>query len=130
MYGVGEKRQRGGRKKKKRKQDEQFETDWDEMYDPSRPTNVDEFLKSDEKVAEVQEWKGLLYRHRKRPDESDISDSEDEGTRAAPPSKSNHNIASKNHSNRIWFQYRPVCSAYFLQFCASSKISSSRSTTR
>ncbi|PTB40864.1 uncharacterized protein TrAFT101_006017 [Trichoderma asperellum] len=84
MYGVGEKRQRGGRKKKKRKQDEQFETDWDEMYDPSRPTNVDEFLKSDEKVAEVQEWKGLLYRHRKRPDESDISDSEDEGTRAAP----------------------------------------------
>ncbi|KAM0524046.1 hypothetical protein ACHAPE_001301 [Trichoderma viride] len=87
MYGVGEKRQRGGRKKKKRKQDEQFETDWDEMYDPSRPTNVDEFLKSDEKVAEVQEWKGLLYRHRKRPDESDISDSEDEGTRAAPPNQ-------------------------------------------
>lgn len=103
MYGVGEKRQRGGRKKKKRKQDEQFETDWDEMYDPSRPTNVDEFLKSDEKVAEVQEWKGLLYRHRKRPDESDISDSEDEGTRAAPPSKSTYINTSKTPSNRIWF---------------------------
>ncbi|KAM0264459.1 hypothetical protein ACHAQJ_000650 [Trichoderma viride] len=87
MYGVGEKRQRGGRRKKKRRQDEQFETDWDEMYDPSRPTNVDEFLKSDEKVAEVQEWKNLLYRHRKRQEDSDISDSEDEGTRAAPPNQ-------------------------------------------
>lgn len=103
MYGVGEKRQRGGRKKKKRRQDEQFETDWDEMYDPSRPTNVDEFLKSDEKVAEVQEWKGLLYRHRKRPDESDISDSEDEGTHAAPPSKSTYIAASSNQSNKIRF---------------------------
>ncbi|KAL6829224.1 hypothetical protein J3E69DRAFT_330694 [Trichoderma sp. SZMC 28015] len=83
MYGVGEKRQRGGRKKKKKRQ-EQFETDWDEMYDPSRPTNVDEFLKSEEKVEEVREWKGLLYRHRKRQEESDISDSEEEATRAAP----------------------------------------------
>ncbi|RFU75995.1 dna-damage repair [Trichoderma arundinaceum] len=86
MYGVGEKRQRGGRKKKKKRQ-EQFETDWDEMYDPSRPTNVDEFLRSDEKVEEVREWKGLLYRHRKRQEESDISDSEDEGARAAPPNQ-------------------------------------------
>ncbi|KAL7939829.1 hypothetical protein V8C35DRAFT_275615 [Trichoderma chlorosporum] len=83
MYGVGEKRQRGGRKKKKKRQ-EQFETDWDEMYDPTRPTNVDEFLKSEEKVEEVREWKGLLYRHRKQQEESDISDSEEEGTRAAP----------------------------------------------
>ncbi|KAL7959878.1 hypothetical protein V8C34DRAFT_278336 [Trichoderma compactum] len=83
MYGVGEKRQRGGRKKKKKRQ-EQFEIDWDEMYDPSRPTNVDEFLKSEEKVEEVREWKGLLYRHRKRQEESDISDSEEEATRAAP----------------------------------------------
>ncbi|UKZ75214.1 hypothetical protein TrVFT333_002889 [Trichoderma virens FT-333] len=83
MYGIGEKRQRGGRKKKKKRQ-EQFETDWDEMYDPTRPTNVDEFLKSDEKVEEVREWKGLLYRHRKTQEESDLSDSEEEATRAAP----------------------------------------------
>lgn len=130
MYGVGEKRQRGGRKKKRRKQDEQFETDWDEMYDPSRPTNVDEFLKSDEKVAEVQEWKGLLYRHRKKPVESDISDSEDEGTRAAPSSKPTHVTTLRNQSNIICCYYRPICSAYFLQLCASPKISSSRSTTR
>ncbi|KAK6843519.1 hypothetical protein PG987_004379 [Apiospora arundinis] len=38
----------------------------DEIYDPSRPTNVDEYLRSDERIREVQEWKALLYRH-KRP---------------------------------------------------------------
>ncbi|KAK1247357.1 hypothetical protein MKX07_002266 [Trichoderma sp. CBMAI-0711] len=83
MYGIGEKRQRGGRKKKKKRQ-EQFETDWDEMYDPTRPTNVDEFLKSDEKLEEVREWKALLYRHRKKHEDSDMSDSEEE---TAPPPK-------------------------------------------
>ncbi|PTB68675.1 hypothetical protein BBK36DRAFT_1191515 [Trichoderma citrinoviride] len=81
MYGIGEKRQRGGRKKRKKRQEE-FETNWDEMYDPTRPTNVDEFLKSDEKVEEVREWKALLYRHRKRQEESDLSDSDEE---TAPP---------------------------------------------
>ncbi|KAK5992383.1 Splicing factor 45 [Cladobotryum mycophilum] len=87
MYGVIEKRQRGGRKNKKKKHQEQFETDWDELYDPTRPTNVDEFLRSDEKVEEVKEWKSLLYRHRKRQDESDISDDEDEDTRPIPSSR-------------------------------------------
>lgn len=75
-YGSGEKRQRGGRKKKKRRQEVQTETDWDELYDPSRPTNVEEYLRSDEKVAEVREWKALLYRHKKN-DESDMSEDED-----------------------------------------------------
>ena len=40
------------------------ETDWDELYDPSRPTNVEEYLKSDERIREIQEWRGLLYRRR------------------------------------------------------------------
>lgn len=69
---VGEKRQRGGRKaaKKRRKQLERQQqhgqqTDWDEIYDPSRPTNVDEYLRSDERVREVQEWKAVLYAHRR-----------------------------------------------------------------
>src|SRR5687768_15939897 len=63
-YGTGEKRQRGGRKKKK-KQHHPVETDWDDVYDPTRPTNVDEYLRSDEKIDEVREWKALLYRHRR-----------------------------------------------------------------
>ncbi|CAJ2502807.1 Uu.00g102010.m01.CDS01 [Anthostomella pinea] len=93
MYSTGEKRARGGRKRKKKKGDfAPVETDWDEIYDPSRPTNVDEYLRSDERIREVQEWKALLYRHRRRDDESRGSwDSEDDEDRAvqsqfAPPS--------------------------------------------
>ncbi|KAF9781949.1 hypothetical protein IL306_012564 [Fusarium sp. DS 682] len=83
MYGMGEKRQRGGRKKKKKRQQEEFETNWDDIYDPTRPTNVEEYLHSDEKVQEVRDWKALLYKHRRKRDESDLSD-EDEETRHVP----------------------------------------------
>ncbi|KAG7112883.1 DNA-damage-repair/toleration protein like [Verticillium longisporum] len=69
-----EKRQRGGRKKKKKKFDHQLETDWDEIYDPTRPTNVDEYLRSDERIREVQDWKAVLYRHRRKKSFSDDSD--------------------------------------------------------
>jgi splicing factor 45 len=79
-YGTGEKRQRGGRKKKKKKQDDQqMETNWDEIYDPEKPTNVEEYEKSDEKINEVKEWRALLYQHRRRKyDDSDLSDEDDE----------------------------------------------------
>lgn len=80
-YGTGQKRQRGGRKRKKKKQQVQAETDWDEIYDPTRPTNVEEYLRSDEKIDEVREWKALLYRHRRKRDESDLSDDEEETAR-------------------------------------------------
>ncbi|KAI1389809.1 uncharacterized protein F4822DRAFT_399813 [Hypoxylon trugodes] len=94
MYGTGEKRARGGRRKKKKKaEDIPAETDWDEIYDPSRPTNVDEYLRSDERIQEVREWKDLLYRHRRREDDDRRGswDSSDEGDTApvqnqfAPP---------------------------------------------
>ncbi|KAJ3463146.1 hypothetical protein MRS44_007932 [Fusarium solani] len=91
LYGAGEKRQRGGRKKKKKRQQQaEIETNWDDIYDPTRPTNVEEYLHSDEKVIEVREWKALLYRHRRKRDESDISDDEEDArhvasTQFAPP---------------------------------------------
>ncbi|RSL44467.1 hypothetical protein CEP54_014677 [Fusarium duplospermum] len=84
LYGTGEKRQRGGRKKKKKRQQQtEVETNWDDIYDPTRPTNVEEYLHSDEKVMEVREWKSLLYRHRRKRDESDLSDDEDDATHVA-----------------------------------------------
>lgn len=87
MYGTGEKRPRGGRRKKKKKVEEMpMETDWDEIYDPSRPTNVDEYLRSDERIREVREWKDLLYKHRRRDDErrgGTWDDSEEEESRPA-----------------------------------------------
>ncbi|KAL1842149.1 hypothetical protein VTJ49DRAFT_5922 [Mycothermus thermophilus] len=92
FYGyAGEKRQRGGRRKKKKKQfDEVRETDWDELYDPSRPTNVEEYLRSEERVREVREWKAILYAHRRRRDTDEAgSEGEEDGgmrdERFAPP---------------------------------------------
>ncbi|OTA96390.1 hypothetical protein M434DRAFT_392827 [Hypoxylon sp. CO27-5] len=92
MYGTGEKRARGGRRKKKKKTEEiPAETDWDEIYDPSRPTNVDEYLRSDERIREVREWKDLLYKHRRRDDErrgswsSEEDDSRPAQNQFAPP---------------------------------------------
>lgn len=89
QYGAVEKRQRGGRKKKKKQQQVHMETDWEELYDPARPTNVEEYLRSDEKVNEVREWKALLYRHRRKRDKSDSSDNEDDDgdTRHVAPSQ-------------------------------------------
>ncbi|KAL1864175.1 hypothetical protein VTK73DRAFT_6110 [Phialemonium thermophilum] len=67
IYGTGEKRQRGGRRKKKKKhENQQMETDWDELYDPARPTNVEEYLRSDERIREIRDWKAVLYAHRRR----------------------------------------------------------------
>lgn len=60
-------RQRGGRKKRRKNRDTQeITTNWDDIYDPSRPNNYEEYKNSEEKVREVQEWKDLLYRHRMR----------------------------------------------------------------
>ncbi|KAL4725311.1 hypothetical protein ACLX1H_007458 [Fusarium chlamydosporum] len=84
MYGMGEKRQRGGRKKKKKRQQEDIETNWDDIYDPTRPTNVEEYLHSDEKVQEVRDWKALLYRHRRKRVESDLSDEDEDEDRPVP----------------------------------------------
>lgn len=72
----GEKRPRGGRKKrKKNKEAAVVEQNWDDIYDPSRPTNYEEYKHSEEKIMEVREWKDLLYRHRMRRRESSDYDS-------------------------------------------------------
>lgn len=64
FYNV-EKRQRGGRKKRK-KNVEDFQTlhNWDDIYDPSRPNTFDDYKNSDEKILELREWKDKLYAHR------------------------------------------------------------------
>lgn len=65
---VGEKRQRGGRKKRRKNNREAQVAvqNWDDIYDPSRPNNYEEYVHSDEKIAEVREWKDRLYAHRMR----------------------------------------------------------------
>ena len=62
---AGEKRQTGGRKKrKKNKEASHIPQNWDDIYDPSRPNNYEEYSNSDERVLEVREWKDRLYAHR------------------------------------------------------------------
>ena len=68
FYGsaAAEKRQRGGRKKRKKNHQEEriVVQNWDDIYDPSRPNNYEDYKHSDEKWAEIREWKDRLYAHR------------------------------------------------------------------
>lgn len=76
---AGEKRQRGGRKKRKKNREAQeFVQNWDDIYDPSRPNNYEEYKHSDEQIAEVREWKDRLYAHRmaRSPSRDSLSDEE------------------------------------------------------
>lgn len=76
FYGT-EKRQRGGRKKrKKNREGPEMVTNWDDIYDPSRPNNYEEYKRSDEKIREVREWKDRLYAHRMARQRSSDLDSE------------------------------------------------------
>lgn len=77
FYG-SEKRQRGGRKKrKKNKEESSVPQNWDDIYDPSRPNNYEDYKHSDERIMEIREWKDKLYAHRtarRRDSDSDNSD--------------------------------------------------------
>ena len=79
LYGGG-KRQRGGRKKrKKNKEVSHIPQNWDDIYDPSRPNNYEDYKHSDERIMEIREWKDKLYAHRsskRRESDSDSSGSE------------------------------------------------------
>jgi splicing factor 45 len=88
FYG-GEKRQRGGRKRRKKNREEYTVVqDWDDIYDPARPNNYDEYKHSDEKIREVREWKDRLYAHRMARKHSSDLDSDDEPSRPQMSSRS------------------------------------------
>lgn len=74
----GEKRQRGGRKKRKKNKEAAVVTQhWDDIYDPSRPNNYEEYKHSEEKIREIRDWKDLLYRHKMKRRDSSGSASDD-----------------------------------------------------
>ncbi|KAK0107135.1 hypothetical protein ONS95_003841 [Cadophora gregata] len=95
FYG-GEKRQRGGKRRKKNKPREEYIAvqDWDDIYDPSRPNNYEEYKHSDEKIREVREWKDRLYAHRMARKSSE-KDSDEEDYR---PQMSNQFAPPPNYS--------------------------------
>ncbi|KAL8778598.1 MAG: hypothetical protein Q9213_007342 [Squamulea squamosa] len=63
-FHAGEKRQRGGRKKRKKNKEVHVVQNWDDIYDPSRPNSYEEYQNSEEKLLEVKEWKDRLYAHK------------------------------------------------------------------
>ena len=82
---AGEKRQRGGRKKRKKNKEEEHVTQhWDDIYDPSRPNSYEEYKNSDERIAELRDWKDRLYAHRMARRRKSDTISSDDGERAAP----------------------------------------------
>lgn len=137
MYGTAatEKRQRGGRKAKKKKQqkhgdNQRQETDWDEIYDPSRPTNVDEYMRSDERIREVQEWKSVLYAHRRRRRGSSESDEDsDADERPAMGSKLSHQHSGSYNTTNTTGLNRSIRSSGGLLLCTATHVAFSRFTS-
>lgn len=75
-------RQRGGRKKRKKNQGpSEVPQNWDDIYDPTRPNIYEEYKNSEEKIAEVREWKDMLYRRRIKKRYSSDSDSDNSDIR-------------------------------------------------
>jgi hypothetical protein len=94
-----ESRERGGRrKKKKKKAEEPVRQDWDDLYDPTRPNNYEEYMHSEERVREIKEWKERLYAHRlsrQRPS-SELSSDEDDDRPRRPMNRTSIQIASSS----------------------------------
>src|SRR5205807_6503780 len=76
---AGEKRARGGRKKRKKNKGEAVVVqNWDDIYDPARPNSFEEYKNSEESILEIRQWKNRLYSHRiARRHSSDDSSDED-----------------------------------------------------
>lgn len=61
---MGEKRQRGGRKKRKKTREQQeVEINWTEIFDPVKSSNYLMFMRSEDRVHDTREWKDRLYAH-------------------------------------------------------------------
>lgn len=98
---MGEKRQRGGRKKRKKNQESHVPQNWDDIYDPSRPNSYEEYKNSDEKIREVREWKDRLYAHRMARKRSSDLDSEDEERQRPQMSSKAPDLYSSLHAAEI-----------------------------
>lgn len=117
----GEKRPRGGRKKRKknRAQEARFQN-WDDIYDPSRPNNYEDYKNSEEKIREVREWKDRLYAHRMRRRSPSTYSSDDSRDGRSLPRNSMIN-AGKVEEVMLITVNSTICSSTCNVFCSSGK---------
>jgi hypothetical protein len=115
---AGEKRQRGGRKRRKNKHREEHVAaqDWDDIYDPARPNSYEEYKHSDEKIREIREWKDRLYAHRMARKSESEKDSDDEDYRP----KINSMVFSDPAKLLLLTISRSICTTLKLLFRTSS----------
>ncbi|KAK6358831.1 hypothetical protein TWF696_000011 [Orbilia brochopaga] len=88
---AGGSRQRGGRKRRRKNKEKEFERStqsWDDIYDPARPNLYEEYKESEERDNEIREWRNRLYgrRHAFSSDESDDEGEPISRGRFPPPS--------------------------------------------
>jgi splicing factor 45 len=118
FYGA-EKRQRGGRKRrKKNRRESNIPQNWDDVYDPSRPNNYEEYKNSDERIREIREWKNRLYAHRRMRRASSEADSDDD-IRSNP--YLNSKCFTKCMSIKVLRVSRGICATHGLLFRASGE---------
>lgn len=112
FYGA-EKRQRGGRKKrKKNKEEAQIPQNWDDIYDPSRPNSYEEYKHSEEKISEIREWKDRLYSHRIASRRSSSLESEDDRYRPQMNSKSCCSLRGRLLVTMVKEQFAPPAMSF------------------
>ncbi|KAF8469069.1 hypothetical protein BDZ91DRAFT_792840 [Kalaharituber pfeilii] len=91
FYASKEKERDRRRKKRRKNKEAEYEpVDWDDIYDPARPNNYEEYRDGDEKIREMEEWRERLYGSRNRMARSDDEDSDEDyrpalGNQFAPP---------------------------------------------
>jgi len=73
--------------------------DWDDIYDPTRPNNYEEYKHSDEKIREVRDWKDRLYAHRMARKSSE-KDSDDEDSYRPQMNSGFFGVSKRNLANR------------------------------
>lgn len=54
-------------------------TNWDDVYDPSRPNSYEEYREGDEKVREMQDWRERVYGRREEDEDDWERDSDEDG---------------------------------------------------